>query len=106
MKDISNYEQYGYRGMFFDFFFKSYFKYNITHQVDDITYILFDRFYLTQWIKRSPLIAPKYNKAQCKEQLAKNMLSILDKIKKRKYNIDEESLDLEDVFGDMESKKP
>ncbi len=104
MKDLSSYEEYGWRGVVFDFFFKGYFKYNVTHQIDDITYILYDRFYLTQWVKRSPFIEAKYNKKQCKERLAKNMLSIIDKVNKRKYKIDEESKDLQDVFADMDSK--
>lgn len=105
MSEKSVYETHGYRGVLLDIVYKAYLGSNITHQIDDITYILFDKFYLTQWVKRSPFIKPKYTKRQAKEKLFENLQAISQKLKKREYDIKEERHDLHDACADIDSMK-
>lgn len=103
-EDVSTYKQYGYRGMLLDMVYQGYFTYNFTNRVDDLTYILFDKFYLTPWVQRSPFTKPIYKKQECIDKMYENIKSICEKLRKRDYNIREEAKDLKEVFSDMESK--
>ena len=81
-----------------------YFEYNYFAQTDDIALILFERFYLTPWIRRYVDTKPRYRLKECQTKLSKDLVAISDKLRKNDYEIKEEVYDLMDVFRDMDSK--
>ncbi len=103
-EDIGTYEKYGYKGVALDMIYGGYFSYNFANRMDDLTYILFDRFYLTPRVKKSPLIKPLYTGKECVSHFYENYKKIREKMRNRNYNISEEEKELRYVLSDMDSK--
>ena len=105
MQEKSLYERYGFRGLVTDYIYKMYFNYNYTPQTDDISMILFERFYVTPWIRRKANMRPKYNLKECQSKLGENLTKISKKLDGDNYKVNDELYELMDVFRDMNSKK-
>jgi len=104
MQEKSLYERYGFRGLVTDYIYKMYFNYNYTTQTDDIALILFERFYVTPWIRRKANAKPKYGLRECQAKLSDNLTKISKKLNTNNYKVNEEMYELMDVFRDMNSK--
>jgi len=102
MEEKSTYESYGYKGVLLDMAFKAYLQYNFVYQTDELAYVLFDQFYLTPWVKKSPYLKPIYNKQQCHDKLKETLLKITSKLKNKEYKVKDELKETINILTDME----
>ena len=98
----NTYSKYGAYGLFVDFLYRAYFKYDVSFQIDEISSILFEKTYLTPLTKKSGRTGSLLTKTQAESLLSKNLYSISDKLKKRVYDVDSEIFELIEIFKDKE----
>lgn len=103
VEDKSLYERYGFRGLMTDYIYRMYFEYKFSSQTDDIALILFERFYLTPWIRKYPTNKPRYSLKECQSKLSKNLIKLSGNLNTKDYKVKDELYELMDVFRDMES---